>query len=75
MNILTIPISAVLMAWVTIDVLRLPERYRLFARKPFSCPLCLSFWLAVCLYASPVFIQNMAFVALSAAALAAYLDR
>ena len=68
------PITAVLLSWVLIDVLRLPERYALLNRKPFNCALCLSFWLALLICFLPDKVQQIAFITLVTASIAAYVE-
>jgi hypothetical protein len=67
-----IPVTAVLLAWIFIEVLRVPERLKL--RKPFSCMMCLSFWLALVLCFVPYFITEILFYTTTAAALGAWIE-
>lgn len=67
-----IPIAAVLLAWLFIEVLRVPERWKL--RKPFNCMMCLSFWLALVLCFVPHFITEVFFYTTTAAAIGAWIE-
>jgi hypothetical protein len=57
--LLIIPITAALFAFHFIDVLRIPERWRVLYRKPFNCNLCLSFWVALLLSLSKYYLQAL----------------
>jgi len=73
--ILLIPITAILCAWVWMDVWRMPERWPKLNVKPFNCPMCLSMWLSLILYFCPVLIQQILFITTTAAALGAWADQ
>jgi len=70
MMLLIIPITAALFAFHFIDVLRIPERWRVLYRKPFNCNLCLSFWVALLLWLVPTIFVEKLFTAFMASILA-----
>jgi hypothetical protein len=70
MMLLIIPITAALFAFHFIDVLRIPERWRVLYRKPFNCNLCLSFWVALLLWLVPPIFVKVLFTGFMASILA-----
>lgn len=72
--IFLIPIAAILCAWIWFEVFRMPERYKVFRRKPLSCPMCFSMWLSAILYFCPTFVIELLFITSSTSALVAWLE-
>ena len=64
-----IPATAFMFAFFFIDVLRIPERFKILNRKPFNCNFCLSFWTALLLWAVPDQYVKVLFTAFAASIL------
>ena len=65
-----IPAVAAMFSFFFIDVLRIPERFKILYRKPFNCNFCLSFWTALLLWLVPESIVNILFSGFAASILA-----
>jgi len=70
--IFLIPITAILLTWIWMDVWRMPERWQWLQRKPFNCEMCFCMWMAAGLYFCPVSVQEFLFVTSTAAAIGAW---
>ena len=70
-----IPATAAMFAFFFIDVLRIPERFKILYRKPFTCNLCLSFWTALLLWLVPEPIVNILFTGFASSILAIWAQK
>lgn len=70
-----IPATAAMFAFFFIDVLRIPERFKILYRKPFNCNLCLAFWTALLLWLVPEPIVNILFTGFAASILAIWAQK
>lgn len=73
--ILITALTAAMCAWYFINVVRIPERFRILYRKPFNCTTCLSFWLALALLFCPDYLVNGLFVCILAACVGIWLEK
>lgn len=62
MTLIKIVIASVFFVFYFIDMTRMPEKLKLNF-KPFSCNLCLSFYVAIILFLVPNYILNCILVA------------
>ena len=72
--LLILAVTGSLLAWYSINALRLPERLKL-TFKPFNCTTCLSFWTTSALYFVPEFIVTFLFACILAAAIGVWLEK
>ncbi len=74
MEIILKAISGFYLAWLFIDVLRIPERYKQLNLKPFNCIMCLSFWSAGALFFLPYQLTLFIFITTTAAIIGAWME-
>lgn len=68
-----IVIAATFFTFYFIEMARIPDKFTMLKRKPFTCTMCLSVWVAVILFFVPVLVTNLLLVAFLSGVLAPFI--